>query len=65
VSLFCPSGNTLASFRGVSEASEPGMNNHDREYGFRACAKRRILRCAIAHRGMTMIVLKGSAHRAD
>jgi hypothetical protein len=21
---------------------EPGIHNHDREYGFRACAKRRI-----------------------
>jgi hypothetical protein len=30
------------SFRGVSEASEPGIHHHDREYGFRACAKRRI-----------------------
>jgi hypothetical protein len=30
------------SFRGVSEANEPGIHNHDREYGFRACAKRRI-----------------------
>src|ERR1700737_4297262 len=27
------------SFRGVSEVSEPGIHNHDREYGFRACAK--------------------------
>jgi hypothetical protein len=25
---------------------------------FQACAKRRILRCAIAHRGMTIVVLK-------
>jgi hypothetical protein len=32
---------------------EPGIHNHGREYGFRACAKWRILRCAIAHRGMT------------
>ena len=23
-------------------ASEPGIHNHDREYGFRACAKGRI-----------------------
>jgi hypothetical protein len=30
------------SFRGASETSEPGIYNHDREYGFRACAKRRI-----------------------
>src|SRR5713226_5735082 len=49
-----------SSFRGASEASEPGIHNHDREYGFRACRlrsatadRRRILRCAIAHRGMT------------
>jgi hypothetical protein len=27
---------------------EPGIHNHDREYGFRACAKR-------AHPGMTDI----------
>jgi hypothetical protein len=30
------------SFRGVSEANESGIHNHHREYGFRACAKRRI-----------------------
>jgi hypothetical protein len=36
---------------------EPGIHNHDREYGFRACAKGRILRCAIAHRGMTKVRL--------
>jgi hypothetical protein len=30
------------SFRGASEASEPGIHNHGGEYGFRACAKRRI-----------------------
>jgi hypothetical protein len=38
---------------GVGEANEPGIPNPDREYGFGASAKRRILRCAIAHRGMT------------
>ncbi len=27
-----------ASFRGASEANEPGIHNHDREYGFRARA---------------------------
>jgi hypothetical protein len=27
---------------GASETSEPGIHNHDREYGFRACAKWRI-----------------------
>jgi hypothetical protein len=32
----------LPSFRGASEASEPGIHNHDRGYGFRACAKWRI-----------------------
>ena len=37
----------------TGSASEPGIHNHHREYGFRACAKRRILKCAIAHRGMT------------
>jgi hypothetical protein len=26
----------------TGSASEPGIHNHDREYGFRACAKRRI-----------------------
>src|SRR5207253_3803101 len=30
------------SFRGASETSEPGIHNHNREYGFRACAKWRI-----------------------
>jgi hypothetical protein len=29
------------SFRGARER-EPGIHNHDREYGFRACAKWRI-----------------------
>jgi hypothetical protein len=29
------------------------IHTHDRGCGFRACAKGRILRCAIAHRGMT------------
>ena len=27
---------------GASEASEPGIRNHRRDYGFRACAKKRI-----------------------
>src|SRR5258705_11687164 len=45
----------LPSFRGASKASEPGIHNHDREYGFRRCAKGCILRRAIAHRGMTTI----------
>src|SRR5882672_1580059 len=27
---------------GASRSDEPGIHNHDREYGFRACAKRRI-----------------------
>jgi hypothetical protein len=31
-----------SSFRGGSEMSEPGIHNHDREYGFPACAKWRI-----------------------
>jgi hypothetical protein len=44
---------------GASRSDEPGIYNHDREYGFRACAKRRILRCAIAHPGMTIVMLKG------
>src|SRR5207247_6390964 len=35
-------GEKSSSFRGASKASEPGIHNHDREYGFRACAKRRI-----------------------
>jgi hypothetical protein len=29
------------SFRGASATSEPGIHNHNREYGFRARAKRR------------------------
>src|SRR6185312_1728336 len=29
------SGATNLSFRGASEASEPGIHNHHREYGFR------------------------------
>src|ERR1700730_13381001 len=33
---------TTLSFRGASVASEPGIHNHDRDYGFRACAKWRI-----------------------
>jgi len=35
--------NPSPSFRGASEASEPGIHNHDGECGFRACAKWRIL----------------------
>src|SRR5947207_12165711 len=31
--------------------ASPEIHNHDREYGFRACANRHIPRCAIAHRG--------------
>jgi hypothetical protein len=46
-------GPLPSSFRGASEASEPGIHNPCREHGFRACATR-ILRCAIAHRGMTV-----------
>jgi hypothetical protein len=38
--------NFTSSFRGASEASEPGIHNPCSEYGFRACAKR-------AHPGMT------------
>jgi hypothetical protein len=26
----------------IAAKCEPGIHNHDREYGFRACAKRRI-----------------------
>jgi hypothetical protein len=35
---------TVAPIRhsGASRSDEPGIYNHDREYGFRACAKRRI-----------------------
>ncbi len=36
---------------GAARSDEPGIHNHDREYGFRACAKRRIPRCAIARSG--------------
>src|ERR1700724_4198232 len=34
---------TTLSFRGASETSEPGIHNHDRDYGFRACASGRQL----------------------
>jgi hypothetical protein len=34
--------DSKVSFRGASKASEPGIHNRHREYGFRACAKRRI-----------------------
>src|SRR5260370_21764633 len=52
----------------TGSASKPGIHNHHREYGFRACAKRRILKCAIAHRGMTTEnknapVSRGVSHR--
>ena len=52
--LFCPSGAPHSSFPGASQrvrplagpmtgsASEPGIHNHRRNYGFRACAKWRI-----------------------
>jgi hypothetical protein len=43
-----PFGNLKPSFRGASEASEPGIHNPRREYGFRACAKS-------AHPGMTVL----------
>src|SRR6202171_2333867 len=33
---------TTSSFRGASGRSEPGIHNHCREYGFRACAEWRI-----------------------
>jgi hypothetical protein len=29
-------------FGGARDPTEPGIHNHDREYGFRACAKWRI-----------------------
>src|SRR6185437_573488 len=35
---------------GAERSDEPGIHNHDREYGFRACAKR-------AHPGMTKAVI--------
>ena len=38
----------MSSFRGAL-LREPGIHNHDREYGFRACAKK-------AHPGMTKYV---------
>src|SRR5256886_8029400 len=37
-----PVRSELPSFRGASVTSEPGIHNHDREYGFRTCAKWRI-----------------------
>ncbi len=35
-------GAACPSFRGASEAREPGIDNPCREYGFQACAKGRI-----------------------
>jgi hypothetical protein len=32
----------FCNFGGARAATEPGIHNHDGEYGFRACAKRRI-----------------------
>jgi hypothetical protein len=32
----------LSCHSGATRSVEPGIHNHDREYGFRACAKRRI-----------------------
>ena len=41
-------GHRTIHFRhsGAERSDEPGIHNHHREYGFRACAKRRILRRA-------------------
>ena len=44
---FCASPESIAP--ALMFSAEPCH----RGYGFRVCAKRRILRCAIAHRGMT------------
>jgi len=51
-SVICPTGKVserdgaLYSFylrhSGASRSDEPGIHNHDREYGFQACAKWRI-----------------------
>ena len=40
-SIFKQPRKNEPSFRGAL-LREPGIHNHDREYGFRACAKRRI-----------------------
>jgi hypothetical protein len=32
----------LSRHSGASRSDQPGIHNHDREYGFRACAKWRI-----------------------
>jgi hypothetical protein len=50
----------ISSFRGASETSEPGIHNHDREYGFRASAKSRIpefseIRQAVTRLGVEVV----------
>jgi hypothetical protein len=35
-------GRTSGSAQSAARRREPGIHNHHREYGFRACAKRRI-----------------------
>jgi hypothetical protein len=46
----------IDGFVNFAQASEPGIHNHDRAYGFRACATlRRLSPTATAHPGMTHV----------
>jgi hypothetical protein len=45
----------IDGFVNFAPTSEPGIHNHDREYGFRACAsQRRLSPTGSAHPGMTL-----------
>src|SRR5712675_1336984 len=46
--------DALNRHSGASRSDEPGIHNHDREYGFRACAKRRIYDAQLRIGEMTM-----------
>jgi hypothetical protein len=62
-------GVKIDGFVNFAPTSEPGIHNHHRMYGFRACTTLRRLsatgmvhpRSAIAHRGMTPVGLRGAA----
>jgi hypothetical protein len=43
----------IDGFVNFAPTSEPGIHNHDREYGFRACASGRLSPTRVAHPGMT------------
>jgi hypothetical protein len=40
--VFCGSAGRAVTVIPGRAKREPGIHNHDREYGFRVCAKRRI-----------------------